>query len=419
MGSLCRRFRVFQGSDAGIILTGPGGLNAEYTLKFNFKASNNMAEYEALIAGLLLAINCGAENVNIFSDSQLVVNQVNDTFQVKDKQLAAYLGYTKTLLGKFSFFNITQIPREKNAKADSLAHLETAQPHQSPSDTRVETLEKPSITKILAKIYTVEVSPNWMNEILNYKRDGTLPSDKVEARRLVRRATWYNIQSGKLYRQGFTHPNLKCLTPEEGKQVLAKIHARECGNHAGARSLANRTMRQGYFWPTLGDDAKEASRFCHKCQQYAYILHAPAEPLSVIITPWIHSMWGLDIFGKLPTAKGQFKYIIVAIDYDSKWIEAEPLMAITTAKVQHFLWKNIYCRYGVPNTIITDNGTQFNNEELINFTAKLGTKMRFASVAHPQTNGQVQSANKIIKKLLKKKLEDKKGLWAEKLPEVL
>ncbi|XP_024171498.1 protein NYNRIN-like [Rosa chinensis] len=176
----------------------------------------------------------------------------------------------------------------------------------------METFEKPNITKTLAEIYTIEVSPNWMNEILNYKHDGTLPSDKVEARRL-----------------------------------------------------------------------------------------------------------GLDIVGKLPTAKGQFKYIIVAIDYDTKWIEAEPLTAITTAKVQHFLWKNIYCRYGVPDTIITDNGTQFNNEELINFTSKLGTKMSFASVAHPQINGQVESANKIIKKLLKRKLEDKKGLWAEKLPEVL
>ncbi|XP_024164072.1 uncharacterized protein LOC112171062 [Rosa chinensis] len=259
---------------AAIILAGPGGLNVEYALKFDFKASNNMEEYQALID------------------------------RVKDKQLAAYLGYAKTLLSKFSFFNITQIPCEKNAKADSLAHLATAQPHQSPAYTRVETIDKSNITKTLAEIYTIDVSPNWMDEILNYKCDSTLPFDKVEARRLARRATRYNIQNGKLYRQG-------------------------------------------------------------------------------------------------------------------KWIEAEPLTAITTVKVQHFLWKNIYCRYGVPDTIITDNGTQFNNEELINFTAKLGTKMRFTSVAHLQTNGQVESANKILKKLLKKKLEDKKGLWAEKIPEVL
>ncbi|MDD0148538.1 transposase family protein, partial [Shigella flexneri] len=76
----------------------------------------------------------------------------------------------------------------------------------------------------------------------------------------------------------------------------------------------------------------------------------------------------MDLMGKFQTAKGQFKYIIVAVDYNSKWIEAEPLMAITTAKVTYFLWKNIYCRYGVPHTIITDNETQFNNKELISFT---------------------------------------------------
>ncbi|XP_062019159.1 uncharacterized protein LOC133735742 [Rosa rugosa] len=406
-------------SGAGIILTGPGGLNAEYALKFNFKASNNMAEYEALIAGLLLAIDSGADSVNIFSDSQLVVNQVNDSFQAKDQQLAAYLGYVKTLLKKFKFHNITQIPREKNAKADSLARLATAQPHQSPADTRVEYLDKPSITKTLAEIFNIEVNSSWMDEIIAYKRNGTLPEDKIQARQLKRRATRYNIQNGKLYRQGFTYPNLRCLTPEEGKIVLAEIHGGECGNHSGARSLANRTLRQGYFWPTLGDDARKISRSCHKCQQFADLPHAPAEPLSVIIGPWVHSTWGLDLMGKFQTAKGQFKYIIVAIDYNSKWIEAEPLTAITTAKVIRFLWKNIYCRYGVPHTIITDNGTQFNNKELISFTANLGTKLSFASVAHPQTNGQVEAANKIIKKLLKKKLDSAKGLWAEKLPEVL
>ncbi|MDD0213355.1 transposase family protein, partial [Shigella flexneri] len=82
--------------------------------------------------------------------------------------------------------------------------------------------------------------------------------------------------------------------------------------------------------------------------------------------------------GKFSTARGQFKYIIVTIDYNNKWIEAKPLTAITTAKITHFLYKNIYCRYGVPHTIITDNGTQFNNKEFISFTANLGTKMSFA-----------------------------------------
>ncbi|KAL6125520.1 hypothetical protein ACLB2K_073577 [Fragaria x ananassa] len=84
-----------------------------------------------------------------------------------------------------------------------------------------------------------------------------------------------------------------------------------------------------------------------------------------------------------------------------------------------FLMKNIYCRIGVPETIITDNGTQFNNPKLIEFTKDMGTRMVFASVAHPKTNGQVEAVNKIVKKLLKKKLDDAKGLWAEMLPKAL
>lgn len=118
-------------------------------------------------------------------------------------------------------------------------------------------------------------------------------------------------------------------------------------------------------------------------------------------------------------APGHDKYAIVAVDYYTKWIEAEPLSQITTDSVMSFLMKNIYCRFGVLETIITDNGTQFNNPKLFEFTKGMGTRMVFASIAHPKTNGQVEAVNKIIKKLLKKKLDNVKGLWAKLLLEAL
>jgi hypothetical protein len=138
-----------------------------------------------------------------------------------------------------------------------------------------------------------------------------------------------------------------------------------------------------------------------------------------MISPWPFAQWGLDLIGKLPTTKGQFKYIVVAVDYNTKWVEAEALTLITTERIEHFLWKNIYCRFGTPETIITDNGTQFDNDEIRSFTARNGTKLLYASPAHPQTNGQVEAVNKLIKRTLKKKLDDSKGLWAARLPEVL
>lgn len=107
----------------------------------------------------------------------------------------------------------------------------------------------------------------------------------------------------------------------------------------------------------------------------------------------------------MPTARGQFKYIIVVVNYNTKWVEAETLTMITNVKIEHFLWKNIYCRFGTPETIITDNRGQF-DEDMCSFTTRNGTRLLYALPAHPQTNGQVKPVNKIIKKTLKKKLDD-------------
>ena len=136
-------------------------------------------------------------------------------------------------------------------------------------------------------------------------------------------------------------------------------------------------------------------------------------PIALLIplSPWPFAQWGLDLIGKLSMAPGQLKYVIVAVDYYTKWVEAEPLRKITTECVKNFLTENIYCRFGVPETIVKDNGIQFNNNHLIKFIEKMGTKMVLVSVAHPQTNKNVEAVNKIIKKLLKKKLDEAKGLW--------
>ncbi|XP_050387685.1 uncharacterized protein LOC126803985 [Argentina anserina] len=109
----------------------------------------------------------------------------------------------------------------------------------------------------------------------------------------------------------------------------------------------------------------------------------------------------------------------MCINYHSKWIEAAPLTAITTKKVQNFLQRNIFYRHGTPESIITDNGTQFNNDHLITRCKATGTTLKFASAAHPMTNGQVEAANKLIKGLLRKKQDEAKGLWPEKLDNVL
>ncbi|XP_062006098.1 uncharacterized protein LOC133723302 [Rosa rugosa] len=285
----------------------------------------------------------------------------------------------------------------------------------------MEVLEKPSIDKPFSEIFLTESDrpPSWMDPFIDYLSKGIEPSDKVIATRLRRRATLYTVREGKLYRKGRSFPLLKCISLEEGLCVLLSLHSGVCGNHAGARNLAFKALRTGYYWPTIEQDAKRIARACLKCHQFANSPLAPSVPLSIIIAPCVYWQWGLDFIGKFPTALGQLKFAIVAVDYNTEWVDAEALATITVAKVINFLRKNIYCRFGIPETIITNNGAQFDNYTLRDFVGQYGTTIRYASPAQPQTNCQVEAVNKIIKQNLKKRLDDSKGLRAEKLPEVL
>jgi IS30 family transposase len=96
--------------------------------------------------------------------------------------------------------------------------------------------------------------------------------------------------------------------------------------------------------------------------------------------------WGLDLLGPLPPAQGNLKYIVVAVKYFSKWIDAKLLATITSAMVQKFFWQNIVCRFGVPKAITVDNGTQFDAEMFKAFSDQVGTKIHFASMRHPESN---------------------------------
>lgn len=145
----------------------------------------------------------------------------------------------------------------------------------------------------------------------------------------------------------------------------------------------------------------------------------PGGQLKSVITPWPFAQWGLDIVGPLPRETGQRQYLLVAIDYFTKWVEAEALATIKTDNVIQFIWKNIICRYGVPESIITDNGTQFASMDFADYCAEQGIKLKFAPVDHPQCNGQVEATNKTLVSGLKKRLGDAKGAWVDELSHVL
>ncbi|KAL5553887.1 hypothetical protein UlMin_041288 [Ulmus minor] len=101
------------------------------------------------------------------------------------------------------------------------------------------------------------------------------------------------------------------------------------------------------------------------------------------IDPWPFAKWGIDLIGPLPLGKYRMKFAVVAIDYYTKWVEAEPLSEITEAQTTSFVWKNIVCRFGIPHSLVSDNGTQFDSAGLKKLCSELGIKKHFTSVAHP------------------------------------
>nr|KYP47820.1 Transposon Ty3-I Gag-Pol polyprotein [Cajanus cajan] len=127
----------------------------------------------------------------------------------------------------------------------------------------------------------------------------------------------------------------------------------------------------------------------------------------------------MDILRPFPPAKRQLKFLLVAVDYFTKWIEACPVAKITAENVQKFTWKNIICRFGIPHSLVTDNDRQFTVQRFESFLRELGIKHLPTSVEHPQTNGQAKATNKVILRELKKRLGSDKGQWVDELPNIL
>ena len=195
-----------------------------------------------------------------------------------------------------------------------------------------------------------------MTPIISYLQDGHLPQNTEEAKKIRKRAARFTILDNALYKRGFSMPYLKCVDEEEARYILEEIHRGVCGDHAGAKPLVNKVVRIGYFWPTMQVVAVEIVKRCDKCQRYGNVQRLPVDRLTTIASLWPFAQWGIDIVGPLPQGKGQVKFLLVAIDYFTKWVEAEALTTITEARIQSFVWKNIICKFRIPLVIISDNG---------------------------------------------------------------
>ncbi|RDY04814.1 Gypsy retrotransposon integrase-like protein 1, partial [Mucuna pruriens] len=322
------------GSCAGVILEGPNRVLVEQSLHFDFKANNNQAEYEALLAGMRLALEIEAKRLVAKSDSKLITGQVNGEYQAKDPRLAKYKERAKTMAALFESFRLFHVPRDQNERADLLAKLASTRRGLQRSVIH-ENIATPTIEK--PEIQCNEQGRTWMEPLVEYLKEGKLPVDLAEAGKLRKEAPKYALVEQRLYRRGFSSPLLRCVDPQEAEYVIKEVHEGVCGTHIGGRALAGKIARTGYYWPSIKADCMAYVKRCDTCQRFADNHQAPAEQMHTVMSPWPFHKWGIDILGPFPLAPGQLKFLMVAVDYFTKWVEAEPMATITAERVKRFI----------------------------------------------------------------------------------
>ncbi|XP_074356162.1 uncharacterized protein LOC141695852 [Apium graveolens] len=254
------------GAGAGIVLVTPEGHHLMSDIHFKFYVTNNYAEYEVLISGMKIAMKVGVVNLIARSDSELVVNQVNGGFQPRGPQTELYMRCVQRLLRKIGSAKLEGVPREENSNADYLEKMGSQMDNVMLGQIPLGIQEIPSILE-LSVFQVQEIPPKtWMAPIHNYIREGTLPEDKLQAQRLHYQDAKYVEYDGVLYKRGFNQPLLRCVDLEEGNYILREVHEGICGNHSGGGSLALKVLRQGYYWPTMKEDAFKFVRACDHFQ---------------------------------------------------------------------------------------------------------------------------------------------------------
>jgi ribonuclease HI len=408
------------GAGAVAVLVAPSKVRTCYATKLDFSCTNNVAEYEALLLGLWKLRAMGIRRAILKTDSQVISGHIDKSIKARDPKLEKYLDTVPRLEASFEGFFGKNIPRGENEHADLLAKS-AAQGLPLPSEVFFETIKAPSVELMERAVLAISPvhSEDWRTEIISFFQGNCLSNDEVYNKRMEARTRPYIIIEGELHKHGVCSPLLKCLSRTEGIELM-EIHAGLCGSHIGSRPLLGKIFRQGFYWPKAALDAADLVQKCENCQKCARDQKQPSSLTQLIQPTWPLQRWGLNLLGPLPPAQGNLKYVVVAVEYFSKWIEAKPLATITSVTVQKFFWQNIVCRFGVPKAITVDNGTQFDAETFKDFSDQISTKIHFASVRHPESNRMVERANGIIMMgIMKLIFNQPRGKWPDELIKVV
>ncbi|GJU31033.1 reverse transcriptase domain-containing protein [Tanacetum coccineum] len=224
----------------------------------------------------------------------------------------------------------------------------------------------------------------------------------------------------------FPLETLSVLTSKDQTKKLSKLqklvitkrnNSGPTGGHYGANFTAKKIFDAGFYWPTIYKDAYEFVKTCDACQKQGKISQRDEMPQNAIQVCEIFDLWGIDFMGPFPSSKGN-KYILVAVDYLSKWVEAKALPTNDARVVVKFL-KSLFSRFGAPRAIISDRGTHFCNDKFDKVMSKYGVTHRLSTPYHPQTSGQVEVTNRGLKRILERTVGENRASWSDKLDDAL
>nr|GEU99289.1 reverse transcriptase domain-containing protein [Tanacetum cinerariifolium] len=202
----------------------------------------------------------------------------------------------------------------------------------------------------------------------------------------------------------------RCVHGQEAYDILKACHEGPTVGHHGANFTAKKVFDAGFFWPTIYKDAHDLVKSCDSCQRQGKISQKDEMPQNVIQVYEIFYVWGIDFMGPFLSSRGN-RYILVSVDYLSKWVEAKALPT-NDARVVVKILKSLFARFETPRAIISDRGTYFCNDKFAKVMSKYGVTHRLSTACHPQTSGQVEVSNRGLKRILERTVGENRALWS-------
>jgi len=393
------------GHGVGAALVFPDDQCIPFTARLGFNCTNNMAEYEACALRVQAAIEFCVKRLKVYRDSALVIHQLRGEWETRDHKLIPYQAYIKKLAEFFDDVSFHHIPREENQMADALATLASLfqlTPHGDLPYIEFWCCGKPTHCYLIEE---KQDGKSWSFNIMRYVKNKEYPLEASDNdKRTLRRLAASFFSSGNvLYKRNHDIVLLRCVDAKEVERMIVEVHEGSFGTHANGHAMARKILRAGYYWLTVENDRCLHTRKCHKCQTFPDNVNAPLIPLNLMAAPWPFSMWGIDVIEAIePRASNGHHFILVAIDYFTKWVTAASYANVTRKVVVRFIKKEIICRYGLSRKIITDNATNLNNKMMREMCKDFKIQHHNSTPYRPKMNGAVEAVNKNIKKIIQK-----------------